>query len=223
MAPSPFDSFRSSLKDYFNADTFSDATLRCNGQEFKVHNDSGEMDLEEVDVNVVEAMLRFMYHFDYNNIHGASTMVFNAQVYSLADKYIIPTLKDQAREKFRTAISTGWAMDDFPLAIAEVYNSTPESDRGLRDPTVEIARTNINKLRGNELFRDALKEIPTFAAEMVISVSENMKGQTTQKTQKTYECPNCHNRMNAALSEGSYYYCINCGNNRSDWKSYLRG
>ncbi|RYP48289.1 hypothetical protein DL768_005799 [Monosporascus sp. mg162] len=203
MASSPFDSFRSSLKDYFNADTFSDATVLCNGKEFKAHklilsaqseffskafagdwkeSDSGKIDLEEVDVNVVEAMLHFMYHFDYNNIHGASTMIFNAQVYSLADKYIIPTLKAQAKEKFKTAISTGWAMDDFPLAIAEVYNSTPESDRDLRDLTVEIARTNINPLRENELFRDALRDIPAFAAEMVISISA-----THMKAQKTYK------------------------------------
>ncbi|RYP71327.1 hypothetical protein DL771_004904 [Monosporascus sp. 5C6A] len=168
MASCLFDSFRSSLKNYFNADTFSDATVSCNGREFK-ESDSGQIDLKEVDDNVVEAMLYFMYHFDYNNVHGASTMIFNAQVYSLADKYIIPSLKSQAREKFETAISTGWAMDDFPLAIAEVYNSTPDSDRGLRDLTVKIARTNINALLKTELFRDVLGEIPAFAAEMVIS------------------------------------------------------
>ncbi|RYP39208.1 hypothetical protein DL767_002316 [Monosporascus sp. MG133] len=204
---------------YFNADTFSDATVRCSGKEFKVHklvlsaqseffskaftgdwkeSDSGQIDLEEVDVNVVEAMLHFMYHFDYNNTHGASTMIFNAQVYSVADKYIIPALKAEAREKFGTAISTGWAMDDFPSAIAEVYNSTPESDRGLRDLTVEIARTNINPLRENELFRDVLREIPSFAAEMVISISD-----THKKDQKIYRCPNCGKQMGGTLSGGT--------------------
>ena len=48
---------------------------------------------------VVEAMLHFMYHLDYNTIHGASTMIFNTQVYGLADKYIIPALKSLALEK----------------------------------------------------------------------------------------------------------------------------
>ena len=51
-------------------------------------NTGGLIELEEADDSVLEAVLRFMYYFDYNNIHGVSTMIFNAQVYSLADKYL---------------------------------------------------------------------------------------------------------------------------------------
>jgi speckle-type POZ protein len=171
--------------------------------------------LEEVDVAVVEAMLRFMYHFDYSNIHGASTMIFNAQVYGLADKYIIPTLKGHAREKFRTVIRSGWAMDDFPLAVSEAYNSTPETDRGLRGLVVEVADANINKLLENELFRDVLRETPGFAIDIVDSLSSSRQKQ--RKDHKRYSCKSCGEFMDGDLSRGTYYYCIHCGNRRSDW------
>ncbi|KAK4032825.1 hypothetical protein C8A01DRAFT_20156, partial [Parachaetomium inaequale] len=173
------------LNRYFNADTFADAVVRCNGKEFKVHRlvlssqseffetAAGLVELGEADDSVIEAMLRFMYCFDYNNIHGVSTMIFNAQVYSLSDKYMIPALKDLAKEKFRSAINTGWAMDDFPLTVAEVYSSTPEDDGGLRDLAVKVADTNIKRLLQNEQFRDLLKKSPGFAADMVISMSSN--------------------------------------------------
>ncbi len=86
---------------------------------------------------------------------------------------MIPTLKDLAKEKFRSAINTSWAMDDFPLTVAEVYSSTPEDDRGLRDLTVKVADTNIKRLLQNEQFRDLLRKSPGFAADMVISMSSN--------------------------------------------------
>ncbi|KAK4236991.1 hypothetical protein C8A03DRAFT_35067 [Achaetomium macrosporum] len=116
------------------------------------------IELEEADDSVVEAMLRFMYYFDYNNIHGVSTRIFNAQVYSFADKYMIPALKDLAEKEFQAAITTGWAMDDFPLAAAEVYNSTPEDDRGLRDLAGEVAGESIKRLLQDEQFRNLLRE-----------------------------------------------------------------
>lgn len=165
-------------------------------------------------------MLRFMYEFDYNNIHGASTMVFNAQVYSLADKYVVPALKYHAREKFRTAISSGWALDDFPLAVAEAYSSTLETDRGLRDVIVKTADANINKLLENELFADVLRETPGFALDMVDSLSSSRPNQ--RKDHKSYRCPNCEKCMDGSLSRGTSYYCMHCGNRRSDWYQYTQ-
>jgi hypothetical protein len=181
-------------------------------------NTAGLIELEETDDSILEAVLRFMYYFDYNNIHGVSTMIFNAQVYSPADKYVIPALKGLAEEKFRTAVTIGWAMDDFPLAVAEVYSSTPEDDRGLRDLAVEVARTNIKSLVQDEQFRSLLKESPCFAADVVISMSSYNDGKL-----HTYKCRNCSRKMDVAISEGSSYYCIHCGSHRSDWKVFDDG
>ncbi|KAK2923362.1 hypothetical protein FoTM2_016885 [Fusarium oxysporum f. sp. vasinfectum] len=57
-------------------------------------------------------------------------MAYDAQVYQIADKYDVSTLKTHAKGKFGIAIATGWNMDDFPVAISVVYESTPSIDRG---------------------------------------------------------------------------------------------
>jgi hypothetical protein len=90
-----------------------------------------------------------------------------------ADKYMISALKDLAKEKFRSAINTSWAIDDFPLTVAEVYSSTPGDDRGPRDLAVKVADTNIKRLLQNQQFRDLLGKSPGFAADIVISMSSN--------------------------------------------------
>jgi hypothetical protein len=171
----------------------------------------GEIDLEEVDDTVIEAMLRFMYYFDYDTYDGRSSMIFNAEVYSIADRYTIPALKEHAKEKFQKATSVGWAMDDFPLTVAEVYSSTPETDRGLRDLVVQLCQEHLGHLRNNRQFQDVLKRTKDFAADLVRSFQGN----------PTYKCPNCHQTWQSSLSQGGTYYCIHCGNRRSDWNSYI--
>ena len=186
---------------------------------FHKESTTGRIELEEDDVTAVEAMLRFMYHFDYSNIHGASTMVFNAQVYGLADKYAIPALKSHACETFRAAIVSGWATEDIPSAVAEVYNSTPESDRGLRDQIVEVANANIGKLLETWSFRDMLKETPCFALDMAVSLS----GSNENRHQKleSYKCPSCGTIMHGNFADGNYYYCVNCAARYANWTSYV--
>lgn len=78
-------------------------------------------------------MLHFMYNFDYTNVNGTSSMVFEAQIYQIADKYDIDSLKEHAAKKFGAALDVGWPMDDFPLAITVAYTTSPLEDRGLRD------------------------------------------------------------------------------------------
>ncbi|KND89229.1 Kelch repeat and BTB domain-containing protein 4 [Tolypocladium ophioglossoides CBS 100239] len=217
---------------YFNQETYSDAVVRCNEQQFRVHRlvlsahseffatmfsgawklqkEESLVELKEVDESVVEAMLRFMYHFDYSNINGASTMIFNAQVYGIAERYIIPSLKEHSAEKFRTAVSSGWNMGDFPLAIAEAYLSTPEGDRGLRDVVVEVCHMHIDSLIENHAFCQVLRETVGFAADMVIFRC----GQ-----RKAYRCPSCSHLIHDDISKGSYH-CTKCGERRSNWVSY---
>jgi hypothetical protein len=65
------------------------------------------------------------------SIPGNPSLV-HAQMYAMGDKYLIPDLKTYARQLFKEAFSTqeGVLMGD---TIIEVYSSTPENDRSLRD------------------------------------------------------------------------------------------
>jgi speckle-type POZ protein len=85
-----------------------------------------KVEIKDFDPSVVEAMLCFVYSFDYRNTCGTSSMIFDAQVYQIADKYDIPALKAHSKEKFASAVAAGWNMDDFPLSVSVVYDSTPQ-------------------------------------------------------------------------------------------------
>ncbi|KAK5991640.1 Speckle-type POZ-like-like protein [Cladobotryum mycophilum] len=238
MAPQVFEGFLSSLKDYYNTDILSDAIVACDGQAFKVHrvilsahsqyfakqlngnwkeSSEGKIEIEDFDASVVEAMLRFMYAFDYSNTYGTSSMVYDAQVYQIADKYDIQALKAHAKDKFSTAITTGWSMDDFPLAITVVYESTLLGDRGLRDLAVETSRKNIDKLLELDGFRQLLRKTPDFAADLIPFLCNKVSSGIQR-----YQCPSCSHKFRGEFS-GVSYYCPNCGSHRSDWDSYRTG
>ena len=164
-------------------------------------------------------MFEFMYTFDYDSSGrgetSSSPMVFNVKVYSIADKYDVQALKLQAKKKFMETISVCWDMDDFPDAVAQVYCSTPTSDRGLREAVSDITCKNIDRLFAKERFEEILEETTGFASDVVKSLAAEKKG-----TQSTYKCNGCDNTWKSEVLENdTYYYCIRCGDRCSDWAS----
>ncbi|KID82461.1 btb/poz [Metarhizium guizhouense ARSEF 977] len=209
--------------------------IACEGQEFKVHGvilsahstyfaaeltgswkESSEkkIEIKDFDATVVEAMLRFMYSFDYSNIYSTSTMIYDAQVYQIADKYDVPALKTHAKEKFGASIAAGWSLDDYPLAATVVYESTPSEDRGLRDLVVETSRENIDKLLTHDGFCGLLRKSADFAADLIPFLCDKLSTEVQR-----FECPSCHHYFYGNFLKGNYY-CPNCSSRRSDWRSY---
>ncbi|KAF2803436.1 uncharacterized protein BDZ99DRAFT_526784 [Mytilinidion resinicola] len=203
----PFKPLLRSLPDYFNSLSLSDGIIQSDDKEFRIHklvlcaqskyfskaftgdwkeSADGAIRLEGDDVSAVEAMPQFMYTVDYDASgsakNSASPMVFNVKVYSIADKYDVPALKSQARQKFETTVETCWNMDDFPDAVAEVYNSTLSIDRGLRNVLVDAACKHISELLSKQRFRDILGETVGFASDIA---------QLLAKGRKKYQCPSC--------------------------------
>lgn len=129
----------------------------------------------------------------------------------MAERYAIPTLKDLAKEKLNSAISTSWEMDDFPLAIAEAYTTTVEEDRGLRDLIVEICHNNIDELLIRQGFCQILRETPNFAADLVLF------GCTSEIR---YQCPSCRHLFRSNIAAKTTYHCPECGRGRNDWECH---
>ena len=68
-----------------------------------------ELNIIELDSNnltVIHVMLQYLYKFDYTDDINFSQMIFTAQVYVLADKYDIQTLKTLAMTKFEKLAKT---------------------------------------------------------------------------------------------------------------------
>lgn len=116
--------------------------------------------LEEDDPRAVEAMIHFMYDHEYDSSGGhqgrISPMLFNVEVYRVADKYGVAALKKLSREKFDYAAKTCWDMDDFPHLITDVYSSSPCQE--LRETIAGVSRKHMEALLKKDNFLRVLNE-----------------------------------------------------------------
>jgi speckle-type POZ protein len=176
--------------------------------------------LKEDDPRAIEAMMGFMYRFDYDgsgsHLDRVSPMLFHVKVYAIADKYRVLALKEQAKKKFENTVETCWNMDDFPHVVSEVYATSHAKDRNLRDTVVNVSHKHIAELLKKQPFSHVLENTPGFAADITRRLAEGQK----PKEQDKYRCPNCGITWEAKIQDGSYGHCINCGNHRSNWDSY---
>jgi len=81
----------------------------------------------------------------------------NALMYALADKYGVEDLKDLAQEKFARAAAQDWNTAEFAHAVQIVYESTPESDSGLRDVVIETINQHRDLTKDSKI-EDLLEE-----------------------------------------------------------------
>ncbi|CAH0019873.1 unnamed protein product [Clonostachys rhizophaga] len=86
----------------------------------------------------------------------SSHLVLHAQVYALAEKYDISGLKALAATKFKSEVDSHWHSEDFMLALQEVYNSTVDHDRVLRDIVVQAVSGHLQLLESKP-FQQAIK------------------------------------------------------------------
>ncbi len=101
----------------------------------------------------------------------------NAQMYSIADKYDIPSLKEKAAGKFDAAIlemnaqqrmdpQTGSRLVDETIgAIPYIYSSTPDRDRRLRDRAIEVANHRWREFKSRPDLQDLIAAVPEFFEE----------------------------------------------------------
>lgn len=118
---------------------------------------SREIPLPDDNPIIVEKMIGYLYKLDYSDspldCGGHPALLINAQVYTIAEKYNIHSLKALAREKFEKMVDQEWQDDGLTLAIKEIYTSTPDSDRELRDIVCYVAEGNVKVLLRRPDFR----------------------------------------------------------------------
>ena len=92
-------------------------------------------------------------------------LVQHTRVYALAEKYDIPSLKHLAKNKFEMAMACYYDSPEFADAIEEVYCSTIDSDRGLRDIVLETFKCHPQLASTQDVYA-VIKETPTLALEL---------------------------------------------------------
>ena len=191
--------------DYF--DTICEASFKVRAQQSSKHvlitakeGLSGEIDLKDDDPDMVNNMLQFLYTSNYqDNADGGRPLLINANMYSIGDKYNIPTLKTLANEKFSAALSAGWDIVGFPEVIETVYTTTPSSDRGLRDCLAPVLLEHKKELHEHEGFVGLIKNKladGAFAMDVINAWTEVQRQGPYKCKHCSYtinQCPNCRN------------------------------
>ena len=143
---------------------------------------SGTIDLRDDDPDTVNRMLEYLYTIDYKDDHDVSnpfnprtmesSLVVNANVYAIAEKYDVRALKSLAEQKFAEALETQWNSDSLPVAVEIVYTTTPSSDRGLRDCITRLIERHRNDLLKKKGFLQAVGANGDFAIDVVKAVTD---------------------------------------------------
>ncbi|RLL94481.1 hypothetical protein CFD26_103110 [Aspergillus turcosus] len=168
----------------------------------KFEGEKGEIKINDRDETLVEKMLQFVYTGDYTRDITPETQEsvtlmhlfhivdakekktapviarashFHAQMYAQGDYFQIEGLKAKAKERFEKTFLNSSTKDSFAATVTEVYTSTAEDDRGLRDIVVQLTRNNLPQLRSGQnpiLSDQLLKLVPQFMLDICVSAMD---------------------------------------------------
>ncbi|KAH8754523.1 hypothetical protein F5883DRAFT_183798 [Diaporthe sp. PMI_573] len=161
----------------------------------------GVISLPDDEPSVVDIMIQYFYRLDYRHpididrlpqlsedqaskcLHSpptesqdndirSSDLLLHAKVYALAEKYAVNGLKGLALAKFKTLASLCWATSDFLDAVSETYNSTIDTDRGLRDVVLEVISAH-HELLGRDETKKLLQRERLLAYDLIMHYHQN--------------------------------------------------
>ena len=119
------------------------------------------LQLEHDDPVTVERMITFFYTGKYD--HGSfpcstvgDILMAHTLVYSIADKYDIKGLKVLAKAKFEYLARVAWSCGDYLAVVAQVFDTTPDTDMGLRDIVGLECAEHIDELLASEAWGELL-------------------------------------------------------------------
>ncbi|KAI5248028.1 hypothetical protein E4T42_05823 [Aureobasidium subglaciale] len=115
---------------------------------------------DEDDVDAVWAMFRHMYNIDYcydPTSTETRSLEFHIAVFTTADKYDCPGLREKAVDRFGQMADTelkAGKLDRFIALISKICGSdSPQmADHALRDKVAELCLTHFNVLISSDLF-----------------------------------------------------------------------
>jgi len=164
-----------------------------------------------------------MYTFDYefehtDNGNGEDTakakaqgVLFHANVYALGEKHGANSVKDTALEKFREAVESQWNETVFPDVVMLVYESTPETDRGLRDLVTKRAADHAKELLKSEdnIFNAMMGKVADFGRDLSIKLASLIQ---MVDDHPAYRCPSSRVGFSPnACDAVELLYCSCCG------------
>jgi hypothetical protein len=84
--------------------------------------------------------------------------------------FFLEDLKALATAKLQRKLEKPWTSDSFSECIREIYATTSESDRTMRNAIVEVAKDHARELGKNAVFKDLIHEGGDFVVQYFESV-----------------------------------------------------
>lgn len=136
---------------------------------------TGEIVLHEDDPEIVDRMIDFLYRQDYDD--EGSSLETHAQVYAIADKYEILSLKEWAALKSRRALkrTSKDDADRVAAALEVVWTTTPQQDGGLRSLFLLWVGDNLDKVLDSERYVEVVKGHTDLAMDIIRELSCRQK------------------------------------------------
>jgi len=152
-----------------------------------------QIDLSAEDSDVLSRMIDFLYTSDYTVLEEPAAPIHVA-IYAMSIKFEIPALQAIAKARFEQELSSA-TMTRVNLIelIPEVYNTTFEGDRSLREPLVGCLGDKVQEFLLSPKFESAHKASPDFAFDLLRY--RTMKDARATYLDKLYTCETCNAAM----------------------------
>ncbi|KAI0173168.1 BTB/POZ domain-containing protein [Hypoxylon sp. FL1284] len=149
---------------------FFEKALNGNFQESKTNSFRFVEGSAHAHWRVFEYMYTGSYSEEPRNALGVDDdgeLAKDVRVYTTADFFLMDELKAYALERFKSKLQRLWVSELFVDCIREVYSSTSESDKGLRDAVAQAAKEHSSDLWLKKAFQTLVREVGDFAVDLL--------------------------------------------------------
>ncbi|KAI8648945.1 BTB/POZ domain containing protein [Fusarium sp. Ph1] len=136
---------------------------------------SKEFRFSEGSVHAYWRVFQFIYTGDYCETTSAelsspddNELMLHFQVYMVAKYFLIDQLVDIALQRFESKSRSEWDSKLLTKCIQDVYDSTTEDDRQVRNVILDLTRRYQTSLRDESNFRDLLRQGGDFVLDLVV-------------------------------------------------------
>ncbi|KAF4963040.1 hypothetical protein FSARC_8913 [Fusarium sarcochroum] len=157
----------------------------CTGKFKNQEASSSTYDLSSHPVEMVQRMVDCLYTGGYSVVKdkpddptpSSSPLSIHVMMYALGDKYNVTELMDVSTKEYSERLGRESEFEDFLSSLPDVYSSTPEGSRGLRDAAVNFVRIKADRGMDGVPVPEWLEELaaacPDFIKELLYDFLEH--------------------------------------------------
>ncbi|KAG9821564.1 hypothetical protein KCU98_g10599, partial [Aureobasidium melanogenum] len=178
---------------------------------------SDEVDLgDDEDAEAVRAMIRHIYDLPYDKMLQENTvddsaaystnedLLFHINVYAVADKYDVPSLRPIIVKKFEDLMEMTWEIDDFVASIQKLTGPSMGhvADASLQAAAAAFCAKHLHKLVKQDNFVEMIQDEGPFVGRLLVGYLKGPKKETM-----LMKCRSCSHKSLTVFDSS----CAFCG------------